>query len=328
MKIFIIAEAGSVHDGSFGNAKNLCKLAKKCGADAIKFQLHFSEEETLKKAPSPKHFKSESRFKYFERTSFTFDQWKKLKNYCKKIEIDFFLSIFSEKALEFVKKMKLKYVKIPSGEVTNLPLLKEISKTKLKVILSTGMSNFAEIDEAIKILGKKTILMQCTSEYPTQNKRVGLNVVTDFSRRYKGIQTGFSDHTNSIASAIGAVMLGTKYIEKHITFSNEMYGSDAKFATEPNEFTNYCKEIRNICEIINNPVNKNNVSMFRELKKVYEKILVSNKEIKKGSVINSKNIAVKKAGEGISAKFFYQILNKKIRKNLKKNEIIKWHHLR
>ena len=214
MKIFIIAEAGSVHDGSFGNAKNLCKLAKKCGANAVKFQLHFSEEETLRNAPSPKHFKSENRFKYFERTSFTFEQWKKLKNYCKKIKIDFFVSIFSEKALEFVKKLKLKYVKIPSGEVTNLPLLKKISQTKLKVILSTGMSNFAEIDEAIKILGKKTILMQCTSEYPTQNKRVGLNVITDFLKRYKGIQTGFSDHTNLIAPAIGAIMLGSKYIEK------------------------------------------------------------------------------------------------------------------
>lgn len=328
MKIFIIAEAGSVHDGSFGNAKNLCKLAKKCGADAIKFQLHFSEEETLKRAPSPKHFKSENRFEYFQRTSFTFSQWEKLNNYCKKIKINFFVSIFSEKALEFVKKLRLKYVKIPSGEVTNLPLLKKISKTKLKVILSTGMSNFAEIDEAIKILGKQTILMQCTSEYPTQNKRVGLNVFNDFLKRYKGIQTGFSDHTNSIASSIGAIMLGSKYIEKHITFSNQMYGSDAKFASEPDKFTNYCKEIRNICEIISNPVNKNDVSMFKELKKVYEKKIVSEKEIKKGSKINNKNITVKKAGDGISAKFFYKILNKKIKKNLKKNEIIKWHHLR
>ena len=123
MKTFIIAEAGSVHDGSFGNALKLCNLAKKSGADAIKFQMHIANEETLKNAPSPSHFKSESRFSYFNRTSFSIDQWKKIKMFCNKIKIEFFVSVFSEKAVEISKKLKLKYIKIPSGEVTNLPLL-------------------------------------------------------------------------------------------------------------------------------------------------------------------------------------------------------------
>lgn len=328
MKTFIIAEAGSVHDGSFGNALKLCNLAKKSGADAIKFQMHIANEETLKNAPSPSHFKSESRFSYFNRTSFSIDQWKKIKMFCNKIKIEFFVSVFSEKAVEISKKLKLKYIKIPSGEVTNLPLLKKISKTNMIKILSTGMSDFSEIGEAVKFLGKKVVIMQCTSLYPTINKFVGLNVIKDLKKKFPKCKIGLSDHSNNNAAAIGAVVCGAKYIEKHITFSNEMYGSDAKFAYEPKNFLTYCSEIKNIAEIINNPVNKNDLRKFKKIKEVYQKSLVTKKSIKKGDKLNSENLAIKKPGKGIPAKFYYKILNKVAKKNIKKDKLIKWQEIK
>jgi N-acetylneuraminate synthase len=328
MKVYIIAEGGSVHDGSLGNAKNLCTVAKKCGADAIKFQIHVAEDETLKNAPNPMHFKEEKRFDYFKRTSFSLKQWKALKKHCDRLKIDFFVSVFSIEALKIAKKLNLKYIKIPSGELTNFPLLKEISKLNHKAILSTGMSNLKEIDSAIKILNKKkVIIMQCTSLYPTQNNQVGLNIISYFKKKYKSCQIGFSDHTNSLASAIGSVILGASFIEKHLTFSKDMYGSDAKYSFEPKNFRTYCAEIRNISEIILNPIDKNNLKNLKKTKKIFEKSIVTKKIIFKNQKFSLENITTKKTGKGISAKFFYKITNKKSNSNLTKNTILEWRHI-
>lgn len=325
MNIYIIAEGGSVHDGSLGNAKNLCKVAKNCGADAIKFQIHIAEDETLKNAPNPIHFKEEKRYDYFKRTSFSFKQWQELKKHCDKLKIDFFVSVFSIEALKIIKKLNLEYIKIPSGELTNFPLLNEISKMNCKIILSTGMSNLKEISDAIKILNKKKIvIMQCTSLYPTKNNQVGLNIVSYFKKKYQSHQIGFSDHTNSLASAIGAVVLGARFIEKHLTFSKDMYGSDAKYSFEPKDFKQYCNEIKNISEIIFNPVDKNNLKDLKKTKKIFEKSIVTKKAIIKNQKFNLDNLTTKKTGKGIPAKFFYNIINKKSNSNIKKNTILKW----
>jgi len=325
MRVYIIAEGGSVHDGSLGNAKNLCTVAKKCGADAIKFQIHIAEEETFKNAPNPIHFKEEKRYDYFKRISFSLKQWQDLKKHCDKLKIDFFVSVFSIEALKILKKLNLRYIKIPSGELTNFPLLKEISKLNYKIILSTGMSNLKEIDDAIKILNKKKIvIMQCTSLYPTQNNQVGLNIISYFKKKYKSHQIGFSDHTNSLASAVGSVILGASFIEKHLTFSKHMYGSDAKYSFEPKNFKLYCDEIRNISEIILNPVDKNNLKFLRKTKKIFEKYIVTKKIVIKNQKFSLENITTKKTGKGIPAKFFYKIINKKSNSNIKKNSILGW----
>ena len=153
----IIAEIGSVHDGSFGNALKLIEVAKECGAKVVKFQVHFAEEETLENAISPIHFSEESRYKYFKRTSFTFEQWKKILEYTHENKLLFMASVFSKKSLDLLLKIRSDYIKVPSGEMTNLPLLHYISKIKLPVILSTGMSNWDEIDKSIETLKKRNI---------------------------------------------------------------------------------------------------------------------------------------------------------------------------
>ena len=151
----IIAEIGSSHDGSFGNAKKLIEESFKCGANIVKFQLHIPDYEMLKNAPSPKYFKGEDRFNYFKRTNFSLEQLNDLKEHTEKNGMEFMVSPFSVEALDILKEIDVKYIKIASGEVTNHKLLEEISKTGKKVFLSTGMSSWAEIDKALEILKKK-----------------------------------------------------------------------------------------------------------------------------------------------------------------------------
>ena len=324
-KLYIIAEIGSVHDGSFGNACKLIELASKLGANAVKFQTHFGDAESLKSAKSPSYFKDEDRISYFNRTGFTFEQYKKFISLAKKNNVDFLCSPFSLEAVDFLEKLKIKAYKIPSGEVTNLPLLEKIYKTKKKVFLSTGMSNWKEINEALKTLKNKNniVLMQCTSIYPCPNNKVGINVIQEMIRKYK-IPVGFSDHTTGFVAAIGAIFNGANVVEKHLTFSKFMYGSDAFNALEPNDFKYFCFLLRQAFEIREYQVNKNDLSNLKNTKKIFEKSIVVSKNINKNSIIKLSDLAFKKPGDGISAALYKKILGKKINKNLKINDKFKY----
>lgn len=319
----IIAEIGSTHDGSFGNAKKIIKAAKDCGADIVKFQFHIPEFEMLSNAPNPSFFKSEGRYKYFLRTNFSLSQFKLLKDYAEQLNIGFMVSPFSEKAIELLKKISLKYYKVASGELTNLNLLEELKKTKKLIFLSTGMSNWSEIDDAVKILPKdKTIIMQCSSIYPCPEEMVGLNNIEIMRKRY-GIPVGFSDHYLGFEAGFAAAALGATFIEKHITFSRKMYGSDAPFAMELDEFKRYVNGIKNIWKMNNNPVNKNNLKPYLKIKRVFEKSIILNKKLEKGHILKKNDLSFKKPGDGISAKYYKKIIGKKIKKNLPLNHKLK-----
>ena len=321
-KIFIIAEVGSVHDGSFGNAINLIKVAKECGADAVKFQTHIAKEETLRDALSPSYFKHENRYDYFQRTSFTKEQLKKLKNYAKKIRINIFSSPFSIKALNIINELDFKYIKVPSGEVNNLPLLEKISKTNKITFLSTGMSSWEEIDQAVNILKKnKLIIMQCTSMYPCPANKVGINIFQEFKKKYN-LPIGFSDHTEGNVAAIMALANGARYFEKHITLSKRMYGSDALNSLEPMEFKKYCKDLKEALIIQNNPSKKLISKHLKTMKLIFEKKIVLKKDMKKNSVLTLKNLSFKKTKKGINAKKYKNIIGKKLKKNMKQNSLI------
>ena len=287
MKIKLIAEIGSVHNGSYKKAIKLIELAKLVGADIVKFQMHIAEEETLKNAPSPDYFKKESRFNYFKRIEFSVNEWIKLYKFSKKKKIKFMVSPFSIKAIDILEKTGCDYYKIASGEVTNLQLLKKIIKTKKKIFLSSGMTNWKELDQAVNILkkGKDLVIMQCTSLYPCSHKKVGLNIINQMLKKYK-FDIGFSDHTTEITAAISAATIGAKFIEKHLTISRRMYGSDAKNSMEPKEFKELAKNLKNVDEMISFPLNKNNLSDFRNTRIIFQKSIVSKKKLKKGHKIN------------------------------------------
>ena len=312
----IIAEVGSVHDGSFGNACKLIELASSSGANIVKFQTHIASNETLRNAPDPPYFNSESRYNYFERTSFSKEQWKELKITCEKNNVIFMSSPFSIEALEILESIDTKLYKIPSGEINNIPLIEKVSKIGKPVLISSGMSSWAELDLAVNILSKKCPLtiMQCTSIYPCPPEKVGLNIIPLIKERYgKDISVGFSDHTTSYNAAIAAVALGANIIEKHLTFSKFMYGSDASLAMEPLEFKRFCSELKSLWISLKNPIDKNNLEELKDMKEIFEKSIVSARDIKSGEKISFKDLAFKKPGIGIPTKDYKKIMGLEVK---------------
>jgi N,N'-diacetyllegionaminate synthase len=324
-KVDISAEVGSVHDGSFGNAIKLIEYTKAMGADVIKFQTHISEAETLRNAPMPPAFKGEPRYEYFERTAFDESKWKEIKEKCDSEGIEFMSSPFSIEAVELLENLDMKRYKIPSGEVTNLPMLEVIAETKKQILLSTGMSSLAEIDDAISTINKyhnDIIILQCTSEYPCSLENVGLNMLEFFHEKYK-FPVGFSDHTPNIYASLAAVSLGAIYIEKHFTYSKEMYGSDAKYGIEPNEFKSLIDGIREIEIIQNHMVDKDTLAKEKEdIKLIYEKSIVLKNDLKNGDTIKAEFIAFKKPGSGIKPKDLDKVINQKVNRDIKANTLL------
>jgi len=322
----IIAEVGSVHDGSLGNARNLIETAKECGATAVKFQTHLAAAETLREAPMPPFFRGEPRFEYFERTAFTRDQWRLLKIHCEQHGTEFLSSPFSLEAVELLEDVGVCRYKIGSGEVTNTPLLEVVAQTGKPVLLSSGMSNWVELDEAVQTVLRKhdrLTLLQCTSEYPCSYEQVGLNVMREMRERYK-LPVGLSDHTLTNYASFAAVVLGASVIEKHLTFSRKMYGSDAQHSLEPNEFAELVQGIRAIEDILISPVDKDAKAVeLADMKAIFEKSVVSLVDIPADTLLSSDMLAVKKPGTGIPARRLKEILGRRVVRNVRKDALLR-----
>jgi N,N'-diacetyllegionaminate synthase len=311
--VTIIAEIGSVHDGSFGNATKLIDAAAACGADAVKFQTHIPEAETLRDAPSPGYFQAEPRFDYFRRTGFSEPQWRELAARCAAAGVTFLSSPFSIEAVDLLERVGVGAYKIPSGEVTNLPMLVRIAATRKPVYLSSGMSNWAELDAAVEALrpGGLVTVLQCSSAYPCPDERVGLNVLAEMTQRWK-LSVGFSDHTNGVAAGIAAVALGASVIEKHFTFSRLMYGSDAPNATEPEDFKLFCAAVKSVATMRNNPVDKDDLTPYRDMKRIFEKSIVTAHQLSAGHRITREDLAFKKPGDGIAAARWSEVVGRSL----------------
>jgi N,N'-diacetyllegionaminate synthase len=309
----LIAEIGSVHDGSFGNAVKLIEASAACGAHAVKFQTHIAAAETLRDAPNPPYFKGEPRFEYFTRTGFSLPQWKELAGICRRTGVEFLSSPFSLEAVDLLEEVGVGSYKIPSGEVTNIPLLKKIAATNKPVLLSSGMSDWAELDAAVAALrdGGPITVLQCSSAYPCPPEQVGLNVMVQMRERY-GLDAGFSDHTLGVAAAIAAAALGATVIEKHFTFSRAMYGSDAANGTEPGEFKQLAEALAAVSVIRARNVDKDDTSSYREMKRIFEKSVVAARDLPAGHVLIETDLAYKKPGNGIPASRYQELLGRKL----------------
>ena len=324
-KTYIIAEIGNTHEGSIGLAKQFIKVAANCGVDAVKMQTHIFESESLPNAPNPPYFKDETRKEYFERTAFSLNEWRELKRFSEDdLNIDFFSSPFSIEAVNLLEEVGVNTYKIPSGEVNNLPLLEKIARTGKKILLSSGMSSWDEIDEAVKTLQSNgcdnLTVLQCTSEYPCPADQSGLNVLSEIKSRYKNIKVGYSDHTMGVAIPIAAVVLGATVIEKHFTLSQKMYGSDAMNSIEPEEFKRLVDEIRKIDIAMNSSINKDDkVKELKQMKITFEKSIVSSKDIKEGELITLDMLTFKKPGDGILAKDYKKIIDMRVINSIPKN---------
>lgn len=313
----IIAEIGSVHDGSFGNACKLIEAAAECGADAVKFQTHIAEAESLPGAPAPSYFQGEARMAYFRRTAFEQVQYCELLRVAESCGVMFLSSPFSIKAVELLESIGIQIYKIPSGEVTNLPMLQVIASKRKPVILSSGMSNWEELDQAVSVLrgAPHLTILQCASAYPCPPEKAGLNVMTEMRARYD-VPVGLSDHTLGFAAAIAAAALGATVIEKHFTFSRRMYGSDAKHSMEPEEFKTMTSCVREVWGMLDHPVDKSDASDFVQMKEIFEKSIVLACEVCMGTQLEHRHLAFKKPGSGIRADKYGDVLGKHVKRDL------------
>lgn len=322
-KPYYIAEIGQAHEGSLGILHSYIDALSKTGVQAIKFQMHIAEAESSVHEPFRVKFsyEDETRFDYWKRMEFTLAQWKEIKAHCDEVGLDFVCSPFSNLAVEWLEEVGVKYYKIGSGEVTNLLLLEKIASTKKPIILSSGMSSYAELDATIEFLRSKNVefsILQCTTSYPTLPKQYGLNVIQELKQKYN-VSIGFSDHSSKVSTNIAAVALGAEILEFHAVFDKNMFGPDAKSSLTINEISQLVSECNSIYEAIHNPVNKNDNSAFQELKSIFEKSLAINKDLPQGHILSVNDLEAKKPkGYGINASMFQNCIGKKLKQNKSK----------
>jgi N-acetylneuraminate synthase len=309
------------HDGSLGTAIRMAEVAADAGADAVKFQLHDADAETVRDAPPPPYFTGEPRWEYFRRTAFTDEQWRRLRDACAAAGVEFLCSAFSLEAVDRLERFGVARYKIGSGEVTNLELVRRVAATGKPVLLTSGMSTWSELDAAVEAAGRDVTVLQCTSAYPTPPERVGLNVLEQLRARYRK-PVGLSDHTLGNYAAYAAVALGATVVEKHFTLSREMYGPDARFATEPAEFADLVRGIRAIETMLAHPVDKDDLEGLREMKRVFEKSVVTVAEIPAGSRIERSMLAAKKPGTGIPAARLDEIVGRTAKIDLAADTVV------
>ena len=326
--MFLIAEIGQAHEGSFGLALSYVDALAKTGVNAIKFQVHIAEAESSIYEPFRIKFSKQdkTRFDYWKRMEFTEAQWQLLKSKCEENGVEFLASPFSNKAVDLLETLNVKRYKIGSGEVNNFLLLEKIARTKKPMILSSGISSFEELDKTVKFLKDREVefsILQCTTSYPTYPKEYGLNVINELKRRYD-VKVGFSDHSAKPETCIAATALGAEILEFHAVFSRESFGPDSKSSLEIKEISEMIKAVRNISKALRNPVNKADNTKFLDLKKIFEKSLAVNKNLPKGHVLKFEDLEAKKPkGKGIDAIKFENVIGKSINKAFVKWSFIK-----
>lgn len=331
MHTYIIAEVGNSHEGSLGLARCFVKAAADCGVDAVKFQTHIFDAESLPDAPSPPYFKGETRKEYFDRTGFDQKAWGEIKNYCEECGVEFISSPFSMEAVDLLDAVQVTSYKIASGEVSNLPLLEKIAKTGKKVLLSSGMSSMSELDLAVATLRDNgcsdLVLMVCTSEYPCPPEKAGLRLLDVFAKRYE-CPVGFSDHTLGAAVAVASVALGAVVVEKHFALSKLMYGPDPQFSATPDELAQLVDGIRSVEHALRYvPDLDAKAAELGHMKHIFEKSIVSGVSIPAGTVIGREHLAYKKPGDGIPASEYRSVIGKKSVVDIAANIQVRWEML-
>ena len=324
MGVLVIAEIGSVHDGSFGNAKRLIDAAAERGVDAVKLQTHIAEAETVRGAPPPSYFTAEPRYEYFQRTAFSEQQWHELATHSAGCGVELLSSPFSVAAVALLERVGIGRYKIPSGEVTNVPLLAAVAATGKPALLSSGMSSWEELDRAVALFRPELLtLLQCTSEYPCPYDQVGLNVLAEMRERY-GLPVGLSDHTLTNYTSFAAVALGATVVEKHFTFSRLMYGSDARHSLEPAELGDLVTGIRAIEAAVASPVDKSDASRFAEMKATFEKSVVAATDIEAGTTLAAAHLTVKRPGTGLPSAVLPELVGRRAVRAIPRDTLLNW----
>lgn len=324
---FIIAEACDNHLGSMETAKEMVRQAKACGADCIKFQHHLPDEEMLREGvPTSDNFNMPL-YDFLKKYALKLEDHRELLRYCREIGIIYLCTPFSRKAAEELNEIGVSAFKIGSGELTDLPTLKVIASFKKPMILSTGMSQWEEIDETVKTLrsmNKQLILMNCVSEYPTPHRDVNLGVIPKLQERYDLI-IGHSDHTPDIYTSFAAVALGAKLIEKHFILDRRQPGPDQSVSLEPQELRELVKGIRAIEQALG--ADKSVHEREKPIRAWARRSVVSLKPIPQGVRITEDMVWTKRPGTGIPAKDLEKVVGKKAKTEIPKDHLLRWEEI-
>ena len=332
-KVTIIAEAGVNHNGDINLAKKLIDVAVDAGVDYVKFQTFKSESlvsKTAKKASyqieNTKNA-NENQLQMLKKLELTDKQHLELISYCQKKKISFFSTAFDLESLDYLNSLGLTLVKIPSGEITNLPYLKKAATLFSEVIISTGMSNMDDIKNALKVfvdagISKDNIsILHCNTEYPTPMKDVNLLAMKTI-QTVLDIEIGYSDHTLGIEVPIAAVALGAKVIEKHFTLDRSLPGPDHAASLEPKELKEMVKTIRNIELAISGNAQKEPSESEKKNVEIARKSIVAKTSITKGEVFSELNITTKRPGNGISPMAWNEVIGKVAIKDFNEDDLI------
>lgn len=324
MKPIVISECCDNHFGKIENAIKMIDSSKSAGASIVKFQHHLPDEEMLPVVPRSSNFK-EPLYDFLKKYALKLEDHVKLISYCKRKNIEYLCTPFSLRAAEELLKIGVKAFKIGSGEMTDIPTIKKISKFKLPIIISTGMCTVDEIqqtyDEVVKI-NKNLILMNCTSEYPPKFKDINLGFIPIMKKKFSKAYIGHSDHTSSLVTSIGAVALGAKLIEKHVTLDKSKKGPDGDVSISFKELSTLVKDI----DILSKTLGTKKEVYLREkpIRRWAFRSIVSTRDIKKNTTILQSMIWSKRPGTGIPAKEMTKVIGKKAKRNIPSNKLIKW----
>ncbi len=320
----IVGEIAQAHDGSLGMAHAYVDTVATAGADAVKFQTHIAAAESTPSEPWRTRFspQDDSRYDYWRRMEFTPEQWHGLKAHADEAGLLFLSSPFSMEATELLTKVGVAGWKIASGEVTNFPMVEMMCETRLPVMLSTGMSPLAEVDEAVELVkgyGVPLAVMQCTTQYPSPADSIGLNVLGEFRDRY-GSAVGLSDHSGQIYPSLAAATMGADIIEIHVTMSREMFGPDVKASVTTDELKQITDGVRFIAQMTANPVDKTVTRAdIAELRETFFKSLVPCDDLPATTVLEAKHITAKKPGTGIPATQFKNLIGRTLARSVQRD---------
>jgi N,N'-diacetyllegionaminate synthase len=315
----IIAEIGQAHDGSVGILHSYIDALSNTGIDAIKFQTHIAEAESseFETFRIPFSYVDKTRYDYWKRMELTACQWKEVREHCHQAGLQFISSPFSCQAVDVLEYAGVDAYKIGSGEVTNTLLLQKIALTARPVILSSGMSNLAELDVAVQLFedyDTEVSVLQCTTAYPTTPAQWGLHIIKQLKERY-GIPTGLSDHSGDISACLAATALGADILEFHVVFDKRMFGPDAKASIEIDEVERLVRGVKEIKASLKTDFSKNKqAESTTELKRIFGKSLCVNKDLSAGHVISFEDLEAKKPfGYGIAPANYKNIIGKKLK---------------
>ncbi len=302
--IFLIAEVGNAHDGNLNIAHAYIDAVRTTGARAIKFQTHIASAESTAREPFRKAFSyvDRTRVDYWRRMEFTPEQWAGLKEHAEAAGLIFLSSPFSPEAVDLLDHLGVSAWKVGSGETNNLPMLDQMARTGKPVLISSGMSPYSELDEAVRVCGARRTphaVFHCTSMYPTPPDQTGLNILSEMHQRY-GCPVGLSDHSGDIFAALAAAALGVDLIEVHICMSRHCFGPDTPASLTPEQMTQLAEGLRAIRTMLHHPLSKEaQANALAPLRRMFNKSIVYRTDLSAGTVLLEEHLAGKKPGDGI-----------------------------